>query len=102
MCGAGVLQVCCRVGVGVEGEVGRGRYGRKREGGCGGVFRILMRRDAAFVLTAIATLLLSDCLPGRVKVKSLLWQQAKEIRVFSRLDFISSGLALRREVAEEA
>ena len=102
MCGVGVLQVCCRIGVDVEGEVGRDRYGRKREGGCGGVLRILMRRDAAFVLIDIATLLLSDCLPGRVKVKSLLWQQAEGIGVFLRLDFISFGLALRREVAEKA
>jgi hypothetical protein len=25
------LQVCCRVGVGVEGEVSRGPYGKKRK-----------------------------------------------------------------------
>jgi len=56
---AGVFQVWCRVGVGKEGEVGRGRYLRKREGGCGGGSRILTRCDAAFVLISIATSVLS-------------------------------------------
>jgi hypothetical protein len=67
-----VLQVCCRVGVGVEGEVGRGRYGRKREERCGGVSRMFTRRDTAFVLIPIATVLISDGLLGWVKAKSLL------------------------------
>ena len=55
----GVFRVCCRVGVGIMGEVGHGRYGRKREGGCGGDSRILTSRDAAFVLISITTSLLS-------------------------------------------
>ena len=54
-----VFQVGCRVVVGIEGEVGRGRYGRKREGGCGGGSRISTRCDAAFVLISIATSVLS-------------------------------------------
>jgi hypothetical protein len=56
----GVFQACCRVVVGIEGEVGSGRYGRKREGGRGGGSRILTRCDAAFVLISVATPLLSD------------------------------------------
>jgi hypothetical protein len=71
-CDVWVLRVCCRVGVGVEGEVGRSRYGKKREGGCGGGSRILTRREAAFVLIPIATFLFSDWLLVQVKVKSLL------------------------------
>jgi hypothetical protein len=54
-----VFQVGCRVVVGIDGEAGRGRYGRKREGGCGGGSRILTRCDAAFVLISIATSVLS-------------------------------------------
>jgi hypothetical protein len=64
--------VCCRVGVGVEGEVGRGRYGNKRKRRCGGGSRILTRREALFVLIPIATFLRSNWLLGQVKVKSLL------------------------------
>lgn len=56
----GVSQVCFRVGIGIEGKVGRARYGRKREDGCGGGSRILTRCDAAFVLIPIATSLLSN------------------------------------------
>ena len=67
-----MLQVCCRVGVGVESEVGRGRYGKKRQGEYGGGFRILTRREAVFVLIPIATFLRSNWLLGQVKVNSLL------------------------------
>ena len=55
-----VFERCWRVGVGLEGEVGRGRYGRKREEKCGGGSRILTRGDTAFVLFPIATFLISD------------------------------------------
>ena len=81
----GVFQVCCRVVVGMEGEVGRGRCGRKREVGCGGGSRILTRCDAAFVLISIATLMLSNWLPHQVKVMSLLGQQAEGLESLSGL-----------------